>query len=286
MLKVGFLHSVLRQDEKLLLAALSSHPEIDPVMIDERRLVFTPAPPASAQVDLVLNRGISQYRSVQAVRMFEAAGIPCLNSGEVADICGDKIRTSASLQAADVPQPRWSVAHDTEGALEAIETLGYPVVLKPVTGSWGRLLAKVNDRDAAEALLEHKTVLGGYRHGIFYLQEFVAKNGRDVRSFVVGDRCVAAIHRTSDHWITNTARGAVASGCPVTPELETISLAAARAVGGGVLAVDLFETAEGYLVNEVNHSMEFKNSIEVTGVDIPAVVARHLAAVGRERIHV
>ena len=158
-------------------------------------------------------------------------------------------------------------------------------MLTPPTGSWGRLLANVNDRDAAEAILEHKTVLGGYRHGVFYLQEFVAKKGRDIRSFVVGDRCVAAIHRSSDHWITNTARGATTSNCPVTSELAEVSLATAEAVGGGILAVDLFESPDGLLVNEVNHTMEFKNSISVTGVDIPALVVDHLTTVDREWIH-
>jgi [lysine-biosynthesis-protein LysW]--L-2-aminoadipate ligase len=285
MLKVGLLHSVLRLDEKLLWRALGDHPDIEPEMIDERRLRFDPAPPAGARVELVFNRGISQYRAVQAVRLFEAAGIPCLNTGAVADLCGDKLRTSAALQAAGVPQPGWRAAFDTAGALAAMEAMGFPVVLKPVTGSWGRLLAKVNDPDAAEALLEHKETLGGYRHGVFYLQEFVPKAGGDIRAFVVGDRCIAAIHRTSDHWITNTARGAVATNCPVTPALEEVSVAAARAVGGGVLAIDLFATDRGHLVNEVNATMEFKNSIDVTGVDIPREVADHLAAAGRERIH-
>ena len=285
MLRIGILHSVLRLDEKLLLEAMKAHPGLEPVMIDERRLCFSPAPPERARVDLVFNRGISQYRSLQAVRLFEAAGIPCVNTGDVADICGDKIRTSTALQTAGVAQPRWRVAHDTEGALQAMEDLGYPLVLKPPTGSWGRLLAKVNDRDAAEAILEHKTVLGGYRHGVFYLQEFVAKKGRDIRSFVVGDRCVAAIYRIADHWITNTARGSMTTNCPVTPELAGISLAAAAAVGGGILAVDLFESPGGLLVNEVNHTMEFKNSISVTGVDIPGLVVDHLTVMGRERTH-
>ena len=285
MLTVGILHSVMRLDEKLLLEAMDAHPCLAPVLIDERRLCFTPAPPENARVDLVLNRGISQYRSLQAVRLFEAEGIRCVNTGDVADVCGDKIRTSTALQTAGVAQPRWCVAHDTEGALQAMEDLGYPVVLKPPTGSWGRLLAKVNDRDAAEAILEHKTVLGGYRHGVFYLQEYVAKKGRDIRSFVVGDRCVAAIHRSSDPWITNTARGATTSNGPVTSELAEVSLATAEAVGGGILAVDLFESPDGLLVNEVNHTMEFKNSISVTGVDISGLVVDHLTTVDRERIH-
>jgi [lysine-biosynthesis-protein LysW]--L-2-aminoadipate ligase len=150
------------------------------------------------------------------------------------------------------------------------------VVLKPAVGSWGRLLSKINDRDAAETVLEHKAVLGSYHHSIFYIQQYIEKQGRDIRSFVVGDDCIAAIYRTSDHWITNTARGAQASKCEVTYEVAEISLAAAKAVGGGIVAVDLFESERGLLVNEVNYTMEFRNSIDTTGVDIPAVVANYV----------
>jgi [lysine-biosynthesis-protein LysW]--L-2-aminoadipate ligase len=158
--------------------------------------------------------------------------------------------------------------------------------MKPAVGSWGRLLAKVNDRDAAEALLEHKVTLGSFHHGAFYIQEFVRKPGRDIRTFVVGDQTICAIYRDSPHWITNTARGASASNCPVSDELHALSQAAARAVGGGVVAIDLFESDRGLLVNEVNYTMEFRNSIDTTGVDIPSRIVDYVLAVGeaeRER---
>ena len=135
---------------------------------------------------------------------------------------------------------------------------------------------------AAEALLEHKVTLGSFHHGAFYLQEFVAKPGRDIRSFVVGDETICAIYRSSDHWITNTARGGTATNCPVTDEIDQLSLAASRAVGGGVVAIDLLESERGLLVNEVNYTMEFRNSIETTGVDIPARIVDHVLEVGRE----
>jgi [lysine-biosynthesis-protein LysW]---L-2-aminoadipate ligase len=194
------------------------------------------------------------------------------NRSQVAVTCGDKLLTSIALQEHGVPQPEVRVAFTPESALQAIEEMGYPVVLKPAVGSWGRLLAKVNDRDAAEALLEHKTTLGSYHHSVFYIQEYVEKRGRDIRAFVVGDECVAAIYRTSEHWITNTARGGRASNCPVTLELARIALAGAQAVGGGVVALDIFETDHGYQVNEVNYTMEFKNSIAPTGVNIAAKI--------------
>jgi [lysine-biosynthesis-protein LysW]--L-2-aminoadipate ligase len=174
------------------------------------------------------------------------------------------------------------VAFTPESALRAIEEIGYPAVMKPVVGSWGRLLAKINDRDAAEALLEHKEHLGSYYHSIFYIQKYIAKPGRDIRAFVVGDETICAIYRESKHWITNTARGARTQKCPVTPELSDLCLRAAQAVGGGVLAIDLMETPEGLTVHEVNYTVEFRNSLAPTGVNIPAKIMDYVERVYRE----
>ncbi len=268
MLRLGFLHSLIRPDEKMILAELKKRRDVATVMIDVRKLHFHVGHDRF-DVDVALERCINHSRAVHALKLFESAGIPCVNAYHVGNICGDKLLTSVALSDAGVPQPEVRVAFTEETAIEAIERMGYPVVLKPAVGSWGRLLSKVNDRDAAESILEHKTVLGSYHHSIFYIQKYVAKRQRDIRSFVVGDRCIAAIYRTSDHWITNTARGAVAANCPLTDELCDISVRAAEAVGGGVVAVDVFETDNGLLVNEVNYTMEFRNSVSVTGVDIP-----------------
>ncbi len=277
-MRIGLLHSLIRKEEKLLIEALHNA-GIEPVMIDDRKLImdFHRAP----EIDVLVERSINHSRALHALRLFESAGVPCINSHKVAQICGDKLLTTAALKDHGIAQPECRVAFTEESALDAIEELGYPVVLKPAVGSWGRLLSKINDRDAAETVLEHKTVLGSYHHSIYYIQHYIDKQGRDIRSFVIGDDCIAAIYRSSDHWITNTARGAQASKCEVTPEVAEISVAAARAVGGGIVAVDLFESDDGLLVNEVNYTMEFRNSIDTTGVDIPAEVTRYVIARAR-----
>ena len=273
-MRVGFLHSLIRKDEKLLLAEFRKRQGVELVMLDDRKLIFDLQ--SRPEVDIVLERCINHSRAMHGLRLFESVGIPCINTSEVARICGDKILSSLALKEGGVPQPELRVAFTEKSALDAIEELGYPTVLKPAVGSWGRLLSKVNDREAAESVLEHKAILGSYHHSIFYIQKYVEKNGRDIRSFVVGDECIAAIYRRSEHWITNTALGGIATGCPVNDELADISLRAAKAVGGGVVAVDLFETPEGLLVNEVNYTMEFKNSIDTTGVNIPAKIAEYV----------
>ncbi|MCP4487063.1 MAG: lysine biosynthesis protein LysX [Gammaproteobacteria bacterium] len=272
-MRIGLLHSLIRKEEKLLIEAFKNA-SVDPVMIDDRKLIldFHTAP----EIDILVERSINHSRALHALRLFESAGVPCINSHHVSQVCGDKLLTTAALKENHIAQPESRVAFTEESALDAIEQLGYPVVLKPAVGSWGRLLSKINDRDAAETVLEHKTVLGSYHHSIFYIQQYIEKQGRDIRSFVIGDECVAAIYRSSEHWITNTARGATASKCEVTNAVAEISLAAAQAVGGGIVAVDLFESEQGLLVNEVNYTMEFRNSIDTTGVDIPAEVANYV----------
>ena len=273
-MRIGFLHSLIRVEEKLLLQAFRRHADAEVVMLDDRKMIF--GQNGIPHVDIVLERSLSHTRSEYMLRLLENAGIQCVNRADVAMICGDKIRTSIALDAFSVPQPKWRVSFTEQSTVEAIEQLGYPVVMKPAVGSWGRLLAKINDREAAEAVIEHKQTLGSYQHSNYYIQEYVDKGGRDIRSFVVGDRCIAAIYRNASHWITNTARGASASNCPLDDQIERISLAAAEAVGGGVLAVDLFETPNGYLVNEVNYTMEFRNSIAPTGVDIPKEIVDYV----------
>jgi [lysine-biosynthesis-protein LysW]--L-2-aminoadipate ligase len=280
-MKIGILLSRVRVEEKWLFEALDRR-GVDYDKLDDREIQFNLHIPGPwAQYAVVLERSLSYGRGLYACKVLNAWGIPTVNTAAVADTCGDKLATSAALQRAGVPQPQVRVAFTPDSAVAAMEALGYPVVLKPVIGSWGRLVSKVNDREAAEALLEHREVLGNYQQNIFYIQEYIRKPGRDIRAFVVGDETIAAIYRTSEHWITNTARGGHGSACPVTPELNALCLAAAKAVGGGVLAIDVLEDADrGLLINEVNHTMEFHTSVPVTGIDIPGKVVEYTLAVG------
>jgi [lysine-biosynthesis-protein LysW]--L-2-aminoadipate ligase len=280
--RIAVLLSRVRVEEKLLLQAFEAR-GIDVDVIDVREIVLDMHEAGEwQQYDAVVDRCVSQSQALAILQVLNDWGIKTVNTAAVVQTCGDKLATSSALVREGVPTPRVKIALTPESALEAIESLGYPAILKPATGSWGRLLSKVNDREAAETILEHKQVLGSYQHHIFYIQEYIEKPERDIRAFVVGGETIAAIYRHSEHWITNTARGGRASNCPVTPEIDALSLAAAQAVGGGVVAVDLLEVPGGQLlVNEVNHTMEFRNSIDTTGVDIPGRVVDYMMRVAQ-----
>ncbi len=286
-MKLGLLYSRVRVEEKMLFDALDAR-GIAYDRIDDRDVEFDLQNPGRwRDYDVILERCINHSRALFALKILNDWGIPSVNTAYVADVCGNKLVTSSQLVKAGVPTTRIKIAFTPDSAIKAIEEFGYPVVLKPAVGSWGRLLSKINDREAAEAVLEHKEVLGSYHHSIFYIQEYIRKPGRDIRAFVIGDETVAAIYRASEHWITNTARGGQASNCPVTPELDQLCVAASRAVGGGITGVDVMEDTErGFLVNEVNYTIEFRNSIATTGVDIPNRIIDYVLAVGRGEIKV
>jgi [lysine-biosynthesis-protein LysW]--L-2-aminoadipate ligase len=230
--------------------------------------------------DVILERCINHSRALYALYILNGWGVPTVNTYHVGNICGNKLLTTGALIQAGVPTPCTMIAFTPKSALQAIEEMGYPVVLKPAIGSWGRLLSKANDCESAEAILEHKKILGSYHHSIFYVQEYIDKPQRDIRAFVIGDETICAIYRNSHHWITNTARGGQVDNCPITPELNELCLAAAQAVGGGILGIDILEDKDrGYMVNEVNYTIEFRNSIAPTGVDIPDKIVDYLIEV-------
>jgi len=268
MIRVGFLHSRIRVEEKLLIEELNQITQVEIVRINDGANFFdiTQKP---AEADIVLERSISYSRGLYLSRIFEANGIPVVNPSIVAERCGDKYVTSQLLAQNSIPTPRVLMAFDPETALRAVEAMGYPCVLKPVVGSWGRLLAKIDNPTMAQAIIEHKASLG-VNHQIFYVQEYIEKPGRDIRAFVVGEEAICAIYRTSENWITNTARGGQASNCPITPEIADLCQQTAQVIGNGLLAIDLLETPDGLTIIEVNHTMEFRNSIHTTGVNIPA----------------
>lgn len=274
MMKVGFLYTRLRVEEKYLVEELGKRPHVEVVRINdgERFFDITQAP---EMVDVLFERSISYSRGVYISKIFQANGVRVVNTPEVAERCGDKYVTSQILVSAGIPTPRVYMAFNEESALAAVEVMGYPCVLKPVVGSWGRLLAKVDNRAMAEALIEHKASLGVH-HQVFYIQEYINKPGRDIRAFVIGEEPICAIYRSSENWITNTARGGQASNCPLAHELSDLCRRTARAIGGGLLAIDVFETENGLMVNEVNHTMEFRNSIATTGVNIPALMVDYV----------
>ena len=281
MVKVTMLHDIVRVEEKMLLEAAAKR-NIEVKLVDTRNLTLDSHGPVDGVVEpgsVAFQRSVSYYRHLHVTAYLEYKGVPVVNSLNTVIVAGNKMLTTMALVRAHVPTPRTIVAFSMDGAMRAYSELGGVAVLKPVLGSWGRLVALLDSRAAAQAVLEDREEMGPI-HQVYYLQEYVRRPPRDIRTFVVGDQVVAAIYRYQppDDWRTNTARGGKAEPCEVTKELEDISIRAAEAVGGGVLGVDAMETDEGLLVHEVNHNPEFRNSVRVTGIDIAGHMIEYVAS--------
>jgi [lysine-biosynthesis-protein LysW]--L-2-aminoadipate ligase len=291
-MRVGILYSRIRKDEKLLLGELRERGhEVEKIDVRRQRFGLSDPPEAFGDVDIVVDRCLATSRSLYATQFAEAYGVPVVNAPQTAQICADKVRNSLALERAGVPTPTTEVAFTKDAAMEIVEDFGYPCVLKPVIGSWGRLMAKLDSRSAAEAVLEHKEVLGHYEHKVFYVQEFVEKPGRDMRVVAVDGEPIAAMIRSSDHWLTNAAQGAEVTAFEPDERARELVAEASEAVGGGLLGIDLMEVgveeAQGasdsqpaeprdgetdYTVHEVNHTVEFKALNDAVDVDVPAAV--------------
>lgn len=268
---IGIFHSTIRTDEKLILEAAEKK-GVKVKLIDIRNEIFDPQV-YKINFDIALERSVSTVKGMYATDFLESIGVKVINSSTTSRICEDKFLTSLNLYKTKVPTLKFATVFSLESAIETINNWGgFPVVIKPPLGSWGRLLTKVNDMDCLEAIIEHKEVLGSPQQKVFYLQEYVDKPGRDIRSFVVGGETICTIYRNSSHWITNTALGGKVTNCKITKELVEISKNAAEAVGGEILAIDIIETKDGLKVNEINHTMEFKNSEVPTGVSVSGAI--------------
>lgn len=282
-MKVSITFDRLRWEEKALSEAAEAA-GLDASLVDSKGLIFGIPGNRPDMGDVVLQRCISHYRSSTLTLMLEGSGLKVINSYAVAETCSNKLATSIALANAGIPTPRTYLALTAEAAEEAAEKLGYPLVLKPFTGSWGRMVTVVRDRSTLQSLAEYKEELANpQEQHMYYLQEYVKRPPRDIRAIVAGESIIACVHRIAPpgEWRTNVARGAVSKAFKPDAELKEVILKAAEAVGGGILGVDAMEPESGYMVHEVNNTVEFKGAQSAVETDIPAQLIKYVAQVGR-----
>lgn len=280
-MKLGLIYDRIRWEEKALATAAEAK-GLENNRIDVKEIYLdTDWSPKETQEkfgDVILQRCISYFRGLHTTAFLESKGLKVINNMDVSLTCGNKLLTTMKLEKAKVPTPRTILSFTEESALNSIETLGYPAVLKPVTGSWGRMVVQLKDRETAQAMLEMRGQMEGSLNQIYYVQEMVQRPPRDIRTIVAGDRIIAAIYRYAPDgdWRTNIARGGHGDICKVTSELEDVALRAAETVGGGLLGVDAMESPRGILVHEVNNTVEFKGAASVCSIDIAGEIIDYM----------
>jgi len=220
--------------------------------------------------NVVLERCVSYFRGLHFTACLEFLDIPVINTFEVANNCGNKMLTSLLLSKHNVPTPKTYFSFSAEAARENLDKVGYPLVIKPIIGSWGRSVVPLKDKDTVDALFEIRELVDGPHDRIFYLQEMVKRPPQDIRAIIVGDQVVAAMYRKSLGFKTNIALGADPELYKITKEFEDLCCKASKAVGGGILGIDMMEDEKrGLVVHEVNNTVEFKGLAKVATKNIP-----------------
>jgi len=270
------LYDTIRLEEKLLIESAKKN-DINLEMVDCKKL-FVDLNDKKNFDGPVLQRCVSYYRNLHSTAAIEGQGtkvVNCLNTGIFA---GNKLFTHMLLQKAGVPTPDATVAFSKDSALEALDKNGFPKIIKPTVGSWGRMVSKINDMDSAEGIIDGREVMYPI-HQVHFLEEFVERPPRDIRVIVIGDNVAAAIYRNSGdgNWKTNTHLGGSAETCEITNELEDICIKAKDTVYGDIVGIDLMESNDkGMVVHEINNTTEFRNVVRVTGVDIPKLMLEYV----------
>lgn len=279
----AILYDQIRWEEKALYEAAKKR-GFEPVNIDCKSLFVDLNQAESRYKDFtIIQRCVSYFKNIHSTAALEGLGAVVINPLSTNSICGNKLYTHMALQKAGVKTPKAISAFSGTSAIATLDQLGYPAIIKPTIGSWGRLIAVLNDREATKGVIEHREHMFPL-YQVYYFEEFVDRPPRDIRAIIIGERVVAAIYRysASGEWKTNMALGAHAENCPITKDLEDICLEANKAVNGKIVGVDLMESKkDGFVVHEVNNTTEFKNTVKVTEIDIPGQMVDFVSELGK-----
>jgi [lysine-biosynthesis-protein LysW]---L-2-aminoadipate ligase len=280
MVRLCIIYDKIRFEEKELMKKIHEK-GFSPNIVDGKSLIFNTGSKKKEfdLGDIILQREISHHRGLYVTSCLESLTFNVINNFRVSEVCGNKLLTSLALVKNNVPTPQTSFAFSSESAAQLMDKLGYPVVVKPLVGSWGRGVYQIKDRSAAEMLIESREEIGDIFSRIYYIQEKIDRPSRDIRCIVVGKRIIASVYRyaSENKWITNVAAGGKTELAPMNSELEEITLKAARAVGNGILGIDLMEDLKrGYLVHEINNTVEFRGASTVSRHDIAGSMIDYL----------
>ena len=279
-MRMGIILSRIRKDEKRLMAEANLR-DVEVVPLDNKALVFE-LEHCHLDMDVVLERCVDHHRAVYALTVLESWEIPTVNSQAVVEAYGNRLLTALVLKEKGVPTPELRMAFTPDSALEAMEDIGYPVVLKPVEGPEGQLISRIQDKYTARTVLEHKRILGAYHHSIFFMQKYIEMPGYDIRAYVVGDQTVAAVSVLTDHWISPISGGGLMADYPVSVELNELAVLAAQAVGGGIMVVDIIKTKDAWYVVEIGPATGLTEASELTGVNISGHIMDYVVKTVRE----
>ncbi|TRM74817.1 lysine biosynthesis protein LysX [Sulfolobus sp. E1] len=278
-MRIGLLYDILRWEEKNLVEESKKLGFKLYPLYTKDTVFFSNELKLNEDIDIFLQRNVSHNRALVTSFIIEQMGYHVINDYNNLILCENKIFTTYLLSKHNINVPKTYVAFNRISALEYAKKLGFPVVVKPVEGSWGRMVAKADNADTLYSYLEYQEFTNQKYKDIFYVQEFINKPNRDIRVFVIGDEVPVGIYRVNEgNWRTNTALGAKALPLKIDEEIREIALKVQKIVGGFFLGIDVFEDKErGYIVDEVNGVPEYKNTVRVNNFNLSEFLLKKIA---------
>ncbi|AGO60448.1 RimK family alpha-L-glutamate ligase [Ferroplasma acidarmanus] len=219
-------------------------------------------------------RCMSSRRSLYYSYILESHGIKTINSFNTCNIAGNKVFTTSYLYKNGIKTPETSVSFSHDNALSTADNIGYPVVFKPASGSWGRMISLLENENIAETVFSMNDMVN---ENSYYLQKYVNRPPRDVRAIVVGDNISATIYRYSgEGWKTNLALGGKVEKAVLSGSQLDMLIKVAHLFDPGIIGIDAMETDEGLIVHEINSRVEFKGASKVYGNKIINDIVQYL----------
>lgn len=283
MIKLDILFDKLRFEEKALYDTAIKK-GLDVRLIDSKALIVDTNDLKNSEKnygDILLQRSISHFRGQFLTLCLELLGYNVINSSRIGEICGNKLLTSMILKKNNIPTPRSFFSFDPDTAINAINENDFthnPLVFKPVIGSWGRGVFPIRNKEIGKIVVEMRQESSSPFSNIYYFQDLVNRPPRDIRCIMVGDKLVTAVYRYSseNEWRTNVAKGGKAEPIEITSELEELAVKTSKAIGKGILGIDMMEDKQnGLLVHEVNNTVEFKGASSASGINIADVIIEY-----------
>jgi len=235
------------------------------------------------QYDLILERSLSYFRGLYSCAILETKGYNVINNFECLQITGNKLLTSLKLIENDIPTPNTCFAFKEDTSLKAIDhEIHFPAIIKPIIGSWGRLIAKLDDQNSARSNLECREMMGNILQKQYYIQEYIKsddhKSPTDIRVFIVGDECIGAMGRFNpdDDFRSNIALGGTAKEVEINDDLEKICIKTSKAVKGEIIGVDLMEKEGKLKVIEVNGTPQFRGLSTSSNINVAQKIVNYI----------
>jgi [lysine-biosynthesis-protein LysW]--L-2-aminoadipate ligase len=285
-LKIGIIYNQVSWEIKQLISEMEKN-QIKYKLINNQNVYFklSKEKDIDENYDIILERSLSYLRGLYSCAILELKGYKVINNYECLSLSGNKLLTTLQLIDHNIPTPETCIAFKEESALNAIEdVINYPAILKPIIGSWGRLIAKLDDYNSARSNLECRETLGDIIQKIYYLQKYIHTNDSnledptDMRIFIVGDKAIAAMGRyhSKNDFRSNIAIGGTAKPIEITSELEKLSLEASKAVKGEIVGVDIMNDQGKLKVIEVNGTPQFQGVATATKINVAAEIIDYI----------